>query len=98
MRWLFCLYTHQAYLAKWWLDENLTKQSGAEIESDRIYVRIKNVETPNTWLLLDRPLKIISGSATSIRNIATLEFFVDAKLADKSGEYTGQIKFFVQNY
>ena len=78
--------------------ENLVKQSGSEIESDRIYVRIKNVETPNTWLLLDRPLKIISGSATSIHNIATLEFFVDAKLADKSGEYTGQIKFFVQNY
>ena len=74
------------------------KSSSQKISNDRVFVRIKDQYNPKPWLLLNKKLKLISGVATPITTIATLEFVVESELDDRAGDYLGNIKFLVRNF
>jgi hypothetical protein len=40
----------------------------------------------------------VSGIATSVVTIATLEFLVESERDDQAGDYLGNIKFLVRNF
>ena len=78
-------------------EDFLQESSDQQINSDRIFVRIKDEINPKPWLALDKMLKLISGVATPVTTIATLEFIVESARADRAGEYLGNIKFLIRN-
>jgi len=74
------------------------KSSSQKISNDRVFVRIKDQYNPKPWLLLNKKLKLISGVATPITTVATLEFVVESELDDRAGDYLGNIKFLIRNF
>jgi len=79
--------------------ENLKFQSGRnKIKNDRVFARVKDEQNPKTWKLLNKKTKFVSGIATSVVTIATLEFLVESERDDQAGDYLGNIKFLVRNF
>jgi hypothetical protein len=68
-----------------------------KINNEKVFVRIKNKNNPGRWISLNGRTKLVSGKATPVRSVATLQFRVESDLDDRAGDYTGEIKFLIRN-
>ncbi len=75
---------------------NLTKFNGNTLDSNKIYVRIKD-DLKSSWVNLDKIIKIAAGGSNAPSKIATLEFLINVDKLEKAGDYLGSIKFLVKN-
>lgn len=77
---------------------DLAREKGKEaIETDRVFVRVKDELNPKSWTALTEPFQVVSGSAGPMRTVATLQFAVESERADPAGNYTGDIRILVRN-